>query len=88
MASIVKISRWLDGLKGGDCLKQISLKAARINAGMTLEQVSEATGTTIATLSKWENNITFCTAMQLKRLCFLYGCTMNDIFVPDKLADS
>lgn len=69
-------------------MKQISLRAARTNANLTLEQVAEATGISVPTLSKWENYITFPTAMQLKRLCFLFGCTMNDIFVPDKLAES
>lgn len=69
-------------------LKQISLRAARTNADMTLQQVSEATGVSVPTLSKWENYITFPTAMQLKQLCELFGCTLNDIFVPDKLAES
>ena len=69
-------------------MKQISLRAARTNANLTLEQVSEATGVSVPTLSKWENYITFPTAMQLKRLCELFGCTRNDIFVPDKLANS
>lgn len=69
-------------------MKQISLRAARINADLTLEQVSNETGVSIPTLSKWENYITFPTAIQLKQLCILFGCTMNDIFVPDKLANS
>lgn len=67
-------------------LDQVSLKAARTNADLTLDQVSEATGISVPTLSKWENYKTFPTAMQLKQLCDLFGCTLNDIFVPDKLA--
>lgn len=69
-------------------MKQISLRAARNNANLTLEQVSNATGISVTTLSKWENYVTFPTAMQLKMLCNLFDCTLNDIFVPDKLANS
>ena len=69
-------------------MRQISLRAARNNANLTLEEVSGQTGISVTTLSKWENYITFPTAMQLKALCILFGCTMNDIFVPDKLANS
>lgn len=69
-------------------MKELSLRAARINADLTINQVSERINVSVTTLSKWENYITFPTAMQLKQLCDLYGCTMNDIFVPDKLAKS
>lgn len=69
-------------------MTDITLKAARVNADLTLEQVSKEVGVSVPTLSKWENYITFPTAMQLKALCKLYGISMDLIFIPDKLAES
>ena len=69
-------------------MTDITLKAARVNADLTLEQVSKEIGVSVPTLSKWENYITFPTAMQLKSLCKLYSISMDLIFIPDKLAES
>lgn len=69
-------------------MSDITLRAARINADLTLEEVSKETGVSITTLSKWENYITFPTARQLKALCVLYGQCMDDIHIPDSLAQS
>jgi len=68
-------------------LSEISLKAARVNAGLTLEDVSRETGVSVPTLSKWENYKTFPTARQLKTLCRLYSQSMDDIIVPDSLTE-
>ncbi len=69
-------------------MKEISLRAARVNAGLTLEEVSAKTGVSITTLSRWECYKTFPTARQLKILCGLYGQSLDDIFIPDELAES
>lgn len=68
-------------------MSEITLKAARVNANLTLEEVSKETGVSVPTLSKWENYRTFPTAIQLKTLCRLYGQSMDDIFVPDSLTE-
>jgi transcriptional regulator with XRE-family HTH domain len=68
-------------------LSEISLKAARVNAELTLEDVSRETGVSVPTLSKWENYKTFPTARQLKTLCRLYSQSMDDIIVPDSLTE-
>lgn len=68
-------------------MSEITLKAARVNANLTLEEVSKETGVSVPTLSKWENYRTFPTAMQLKTLCKLYNRRMDDIFVPDSLTE-
>lgn len=68
-------------------MSEITLKAARVNANLTLEDVSRETGVSVPTLSKWENYRTFPTARQLKTLCRLYGQSMDDIFVPDSLTE-
>lgn len=69
----------------------ISLKAARVNAGLTQAETIEAynrrTGKSLAqsTLINWERGRTFPTVTQFKMLCELYGVGMNDIFVPETL---
>ena len=68
-------------------MSEITLKAARVNANLTLEDVSKEIGISVPTLSKWENYKTFPTARQLKTLCGLYGRSMDDIFVPDSLTE-
>ena len=68
-------------------MSEISLKAARVNAELTLEDVSRETGVSVPTLSKWENYKTFPTARQLKTLCRLYSQSMDDIIVPDSLTE-
>lgn len=68
-------------------MDEISLRAARVNAGMTLEEVSQQTGVSATTLSSWENYKTFPTARQLKTLCGLYRQNIDHIFIPDVLTD-
>lgn len=66
----------------------MSLKAARVNAGMTQRQVVAeynrlyGTKLSVTTLLNWERNNTFPTVLQFKALCDMYGVTMNDIIVP------
>lgn len=52
---------------------QITLRAARVNAGLTQQQVLEATGFARSTLTRWESGKTFPRINDLQRLCELYG---------------
>ena len=67
----------------------ISLKAARVNAGLTqlgtIAEYNRRYGKSIAqsTLVSWEQGRTFPTAIQFKALCDIYGVSMADIFVPE-----
>lgn len=67
---------------------KVSLKAMRVNAEMNQKEVARYIGISPATLVSWENNYTAPDALQLAKLCLLYGCNMDDIFLPDKLAKS
>lgn len=67
---------------------KVSLKALRVNAGMNQKEVAKSMGVAPNTLISWENNHTAPNAMQLSKLCSLYKCCMDDIFLPDKLAKS
>lgn len=59
---------------------KITLKAARVNCGMTQTEAAKLIKVNPATLSKWEKGITFPKADQAARLCALYGVTIDDIF--------
>lgn len=68
----------------------IRLKAARVNAQMTRDEVREEMlkrgfKTAVSTLVSWEAERTFPTAIEFKALCDIYGCGMGDIIVPDSL---
>ena len=62
---------------------KMTLKAARVNAGLTLEDVSDITQFSITTLSNWENNKTGIGARELRYLCRLYKVDSESIFLPD-----
>ena len=59
-------------LQGGEGM-EITLKAARINAGLTQEQVKAKTGYSRNSLYRWEKGIGSPKWKDLKRLCELYG---------------
>ena len=64
---------------------KVSLKALRVNANLNQQQVAERLGIAKVTLVNWEANKTYPTLVQLSKLCELYSCTLDDIFLPDKL---
>lgn len=67
---------------------KVSLKALRVNANMNQKEVAAIMNISPNTLINWENNYTSPDALQLLKLCTIYKCTMDDIFLPDKLAKS
>ena len=62
---------------------QISLRAARVNAGLSQKDVAKALRVSNKTVSSWENGETFPSAKNITRLCKLYGMSYDDInFLP------
>ena len=51
----------------------ISLKAARVNANLTLEKAAKKIGIAKETLSSWENGKTYPKANQLDAILIVYG---------------
>lgn len=66
---------------------KITLKAARTNAGFTLEDVAIIMMLSINTLSSWENNKTCPDTSQFERLCRLYRADVGSVILPRKLAE-
>lgn len=58
---------------------KITLKAARVNAGLTQEQVVAETGISRSTLHRWENGKGSPRLLDLQRLCELYGIAIDCI---------
>ena len=52
---------------------ELTLRAARVNAGLTQQQVFEKTGYARSTLTRWEKGETLPRMNDLAVLCKLYG---------------
>lgn len=63
---------------------QISLEAARVNAGRTQKEVAESMGKSLSTIKNWENGRSFPDAVEFRRLCELYKVPTDAIFLPSK----
>ena len=61
----------------------ISLTAARVNAGYTIDKAAEELGIAKPTLISYEKGNTSPTVDKLEEICHLYGCRMESIsFLP------
>lgn len=58
---------------------KLSLRAARVNAGLTQTQVEQATGFARSTLFRWETGKGFPRIDDLTTLCELYGVPIECI---------
>ena len=63
---------------------QISLAAARVNAGMTQEDVSRALKVSKNTIVSWEKGATEPTISRVRELSELYNIPLDNIFFPYK----
>ena len=61
---------------------QISLAAARVNAGLTQKEAAKALHITVQTLVNWENNKSEPKISQARKLSELYQVPLNNIFFP------
>lgn len=62
---------------------EISLSAARVNAGLDRKAAADKLGISPDTLANWENGITFPNVPQIMRIESLYGVSFADIkFIP------
>lgn len=61
---------------------KISLKAARVNANLSQDEVATAMNKSKTTINNWENGKTEIDLGNLKTICSLYNVTIDDIFLP------
>jgi len=58
----------------------ITLKAARINSGLSQESAAEKIGVNVCTLANYESGKTFPDVPVIKRIEAVYGIEYKDIF--------
>lgn len=63
---------------------QISLAAARVNAGLTQEKVANLLGISKSTICSWEKGLSEPTLSQLRKLGTIYKISINCIRIPNK----
>ena len=64
-------------------LQQMTLRAARVNAGYGQKKAAELLGITNKTLSSWENGRSYPTVNMVQKICSLYRVDYDDIiFLP------
>lgn len=67
--------------KGGEKLK-ITLKAARVNAGLTQTAFAEALGVSKMTVCEWESGKRRVRPVYMPLIAQVTGVSMNDIILP------
>lgn len=55
------------------------LKAARLAAGMTQQNLADALGCKVKDVSRWENGHVEPRALTLKKMAQVLGCSMDDL---------
>ena len=63
---------------------QITLAAARVNAGMTQEEVAKEIKVSKNTIVKWEKGVSEPSITQGRELSDLYKIPLDNIFLPMK----
>ena len=69
-------------------MPKITLKAARVNAGLSQKEVAERMEVAQSTIRNWENGHTHPKLPQFMMLCQLYNVSCDNIFLNIKLANS
>lgn len=64
---------------------KITLKAARVNADLTIVEASEKLGISNKTLISWEKGKTEPSASQMMKLVSLYGMPVECLILPKNL---
>jgi transcriptional regulator with XRE-family HTH domain len=63
---------------------QITLKAARVNAGYTLDDVAKELHVAKQTVCNWENGAVELTVARARQLSALYNMPLRFIIIPTK----
>ena len=69
-------------------MPQITLRAARVNAGFTQKDAANRLCVSVSTLKNWESGKTFPTQPHIMKICALYGIEYDNIFFAATLAES
>lgn len=62
-----------------------TLRAARVNCGLTRQEAAKSLGISDRTLYSWEHGLTMPKVTQIDRICELYGVSYDDISFYDSI---
>lgn len=65
---------------------RVTMRAMRVNKGLTQEQLAKMLGVTKATVTNWEKGRSSIDATTFLTLCSIYECNTDDIILPERLA--
>lgn len=60
-------------------MAKMTLRAARVNAGLSREKAAYKIGVSMSTIKNWENGTSSPTVDKLPLICNAYGVTYDDI---------
>lgn len=60
-------------------MPKLTMKAARVNVGLTQKQAAAEMGISNKTLCSWEKGESYPDAMQIKRICELYRVAYDNL---------
>lgn len=69
-------------------MQKLTLKAARVNAGMTQAQAALVAEVNEVTLCRWETGKRKPSRLQMIGLAYIYGVNVDDFIMPESLAKS
>ena len=67
-------------------MPKISLRAARVNAGLSQEEMAKRLGVTREAVASWETGRVKIKDIHLYAICHVTGFAPDDLFLPDKVA--
>ena len=62
---------------------RLTLEAARVNAGLTQQNVAEALKVSVPTVRSWEKGKRSPKVSQFAAMCRMYAASMDDIILQD-----
>lgn len=65
-------------------MPNITLEAARVNCGMTQQEMADVMGVSRATVVDWENGYRKMKPIYLYKFCHVTGFDEKDIILPDQ----
>ena len=67
-------------------MPKITMKAARVNAGLTQAEAASKIGIAQSTLKNWENGTTCPKSPYFMKLCEVYNVPCDSIFFGEKIS--
>lgn len=69
-------------------MKRIHINAARVDAGLTQDELAKEMGVSRQTVIAWETGKTRISTAQLFMLCAITGFSTDDILLPEESTES